>query len=302
MPASVALAALSVCLQGKAKVSFSPYWSEELNLYILIIAPPGERKSAVFSAMTSPINKFVNEYNTLHLIDVQTYFNSKKMLDTKLNKAIEKGEDGSVIRDIQMEINALQPVKEMELITTDVTAEALAAIMSDNNDTIGILSPAGGIFDVISGMYSNSITNLNIFLSGYDGEPVKIDRKYGSVTLSHPLLTFGICAQPQVLNNVISNQQFIGKELTQRFLFCLPDSMIEHRKLIYRLLNMPSNPEQYIALTCKATDLFTAYTDNTDKIEFQMSENEALADYREFFSKLTDEQVRDALEVLTAHK
>lgn len=84
MPASVALAALSVCLQGKAKVSFSPYWSEELNLYMLIIAPPGERKSAVFSAMTAPINKFVNEYNALHLIDVQTYFNSKKMLDSNV--------------------------------------------------------------------------------------------------------------------------------------------------------------------------------------------------------------------------
>lgn len=68
MPASVALAALSVCLQGKAKVSFSPYWSEELNLYVLMIAPPGERKSAVFSAMTAPINKFVNEYNALHLM------------------------------------------------------------------------------------------------------------------------------------------------------------------------------------------------------------------------------------------
>lgn len=307
MPASVALAALSVCLQGKAKVSFSPYWSEELNLYMLIIAPPGERKSAVFSAMTSPINKFVNEYNALHLIDVQTYFNSKKMLDTKLNKAIEKGEDGSVIRDIQMEINALQPVKEMKLITSDVTAEALAAIMSDNNDTMGILSPEGGIFDVISGMYSNSIINLNIFLSSYDGEPVKIDRKYGSVTLSHPLLTFGICAQPQVLNNVISNQQFIGKGLTQRFLFCLPDSMIGHRKLIqdingtevtkrykeliYRLLNMPSNPEQYMELTCKATDLFTAYADN---IEYQMSENEKLADHREFFSKLPGKTLRIA--------
>lgn len=120
---------------------------------------------------------------------------------------------------------------------------------------------------------------------------MKIDRKYGSVTLSHPLLTFGICAQPQVLNNVISNQHFIGKGLTQRFLFCLPNSMIGHRKLIqdingtevtkkyqeliYRLLNMPPNPDQCIELTCKATDLFTAYA---DKIEFQMSENEALAD------------------------
>lgn len=136
---------------------------------------------------------------------------------------------------------------------------------------------------------------------------MKIDRKYGSVTLSHPLLTFGICAQPQVLNNVISNQQFIGKGLTQRFLFCLPDSMIGHRKLIqdidgtevtkrykeliYRLLNMPPNPDQCIELSCKATDLFTAYA---EKIEYQMSENETLADYREFFSKLPGKTLRMA--------
>ena len=45
MPASVALAALSVCLQGKAKVSFSPYWSEELNLYVLMIAHRRENEN-----------------------------------------------------------------------------------------------------------------------------------------------------------------------------------------------------------------------------------------------------------------
>lgn len=90
MPASVALAALSVCLQGKAKVSFSPYWSEELNLYMLIIAPPGERKSAVFSAMTAPINKFVNEYNALHLIDVQTYDIHKRAVYVSGNSHIRK--------------------------------------------------------------------------------------------------------------------------------------------------------------------------------------------------------------------
>ena len=72
MPASVALAALSVCLQGKAKVHFSEHWAEELNLYILICAPPGERKSAVFSAMTRPITHYVAEYNENHLLDVQT--------------------------------------------------------------------------------------------------------------------------------------------------------------------------------------------------------------------------------------
>ena len=43
MPASVALAALSVCLQGKAKVHFSEHWAEEL---ILITNKTVDKKSS----------------------------------------------------------------------------------------------------------------------------------------------------------------------------------------------------------------------------------------------------------------
>lgn len=309
MPAAAILAALSVCLQGKAKIRFSPYWSEELNLYVLITAPPGERKSAVFGSITEPIHSFTAEYNERHLIDFQTYRNTKKLLETKLSKAIEKGSDIQEIRDIQEELNSLEPKKELKLITTDVTAEALASIMLDNNGNMGILSPEGGVFDVISGMYSGKVTNLNIFLSGYDGEPVKIDRKSGSVTLAHPLLTFGICAQPQVLNNVITNPNFTGKGLSQRFLFCQPESMIgrrklvqsyngngaeiveNYRRLIYRLLNMQHSDNCFIELTCSAADLLESYA---DKIEMQMSDNGSLAEYREFFGKLTGKTLRIA--------
>lgn len=309
MPAAAILAALSVCLQGKAKIRFSPYWSEELNLYVLITAPPGERKSAVFGSITKPIHSFTAEYNERHLIDFQTYRNTKKLFETKLSKAIEKGSDIQEIRDIQEELNSLEPKKELKLITTDVTAEALASIMLDNNGNMGILSPEGGVFDVISGMYSGKVTNLNIFLSGYDGEPVKIDRKSGSVTLAHPLLTFGICAQPQVLNNVITNPNFTGKGLSQRFLFCQPESMIgrrklvqsyngngaeiveNYRRLIYRLLNMQHSDNCFIELTCSAADLLESYA---DKIEMQMSDNGSLAEYREFFGKLTGKTLRIA--------
>lgn len=140
MPAAVALAALSICLQGKAKVKFSEHWSEELNLYILISALPGERKSAVFSAMTKPITKYVMDYNEKHLLDFQTYHNTKKQLESKLNKAIEKEQDTDSIKEIQMELNSLTPVSELKLITTDVTAEALAAIMQDNGEVMGIMS------------------------------------------------------------------------------------------------------------------------------------------------------------------
>ena len=49
MTAICALSVLSICLQGKYKVSPKPGWVEPLNLFTLIIAPPGERKARYFA-------------------------------------------------------------------------------------------------------------------------------------------------------------------------------------------------------------------------------------------------------------
>ena len=309
IPAAMVLSVLSLCLQGKAKVRFSEHWSEEMNLYTLMIAPPGERKSAVFSMAMKPVYKYMNDYNTAHMADVQMYRSRKKALEIQLEKAIEKGADESKMREIHSQINSLQEVKELDLVTTDATPEALAALMFRTDEKMAIISPEGGVFDVISGMYTGNKVNLNIFLSGYDGEPVKIVRKSGSSALQHPLLTFGICAQPDVLNDVITNRQFIGRGLAQRFLYCAPDTLIgtrhlvtdypfnaqeilrQYEMLVSYLLSKPADDEKIIDLTVAAADMFEQYA---DQIEYQMSDNNALADHRDYFSKLAGKTLRIA--------
>ncbi len=52
MPASAALAALSACSGGHAVIELRSGWQEPLNLSVLIVASPGERKSAVMQALT----------------------------------------------------------------------------------------------------------------------------------------------------------------------------------------------------------------------------------------------------------
>lgn len=312
MPASVALSVLSLCLQGKAKISYSPFWSEELNLYILISASPGERKSPVFRALTAPIHKFTADHNDMYRQEILSCINEKKMLQTRLEREIEKNSGMGTVNAIQKELDSLEDKHFLRLITSDTTAEALAALMSENDGRMGILSDEGGQFNIMAGMYNKgSMTNLNIFLSGYDGDPVQIDRKCGSHTIMHPLLTFGICTQPIVLNSVISNTEFTGKGLAQRFLYCQPETLIGHRtliedlpeggnqiqenyrKLIYRLLSMktPACPIPTIELYCKAADLFKEYS---NKIEFQMGDRQQLADHRDYFSKLPGKTLRIA--------
>ena len=52
MAGVIALGVLAVCFQGKYLVQGTPGYFEPLNLYIMLIAPPGERKSSVMREMT----------------------------------------------------------------------------------------------------------------------------------------------------------------------------------------------------------------------------------------------------------
>lgn len=74
MPSALSLSVLAACVQGKTKISVTPEWQEELSLYTAVIAEPGERKSAVFSALTTPIYSYVDNYNLAHAAEIAAYF------------------------------------------------------------------------------------------------------------------------------------------------------------------------------------------------------------------------------------
>ncbi len=48
MTAALALAVLAACAQGKSQIQLTPEWTEELNLYISVVAEPGQRKSKIY--------------------------------------------------------------------------------------------------------------------------------------------------------------------------------------------------------------------------------------------------------------
>lgn len=309
MPASVALAVLSLCLQGKAKISFSSFYNEELNLYVMISAAPGERKTPVYKALTSPIYAFMTDYNNNHHDEIMEYIHERRILENQLERAITKEESIAKVNEIQHKLDSLTPKLPLKLITSDTTAESLVDNMAANGDRMAIMSDEGGQFSVMSGMYSKSgASNLNIYLSGYDGTPTQVDRKCGSTSLEHPLLTIGICVQPKVLNDVLNNNDFTGKGLVQRFLITQPMSMVGHRslivdelaegiriresyrKLIYRLLSFqPDNP--ILDIYSDAAEIFRSFSET---IEMQMADGGMLEYHRDYFGKLPGKILRIA--------
>jgi hypothetical protein len=51
----IALAALSTAAGGRTEVEVRGSWREPVNLFTVVVLPPGSRKSAVFTALIRPL-------------------------------------------------------------------------------------------------------------------------------------------------------------------------------------------------------------------------------------------------------
>ena len=57
------LAIIAVCLQGKVSIQVKPDYKESTNLYVLIIAEPGERKSPLLKLLSAPLYEHEKSFN-----------------------------------------------------------------------------------------------------------------------------------------------------------------------------------------------------------------------------------------------
>ena len=230
MAAVASLAILSICLQGKYRIWGKADWWEPLNTYCVIVLPPAERKSAVISLMTAPLEEYEQEVNAAmdaQIIESQmkkaVLEKERRMLEDKVSKGKA---DASELADKAKEISAFQETLPLKLFVDDVTAEKLASVLAENRSKAAIVSAEGGIFDILSGIYTKNV-NIDVFLKGHSGDTIRVDRiGRASESIVHPTLTMLLAVQPGVLNGMMSNDTFRGRGLTARFLYAMPKSSL----------------------------------------------------------------------------
>lgn len=234
MAGALSLSALSVCLQGKYKIQGKADWLEPLNTYLLAIAPPSERKSAVQHAMVKPINDFEIEYNKRNAASVEANKMQKRILERRqkaIEDAIAKGKaEPEELTQIAQEITDFVEVRPLQLYVDDITTEKLVSVLSANQGRAALISSEGGIFDTLAGIYTKNV-NIDVMLKGYSGDPIRVDRiGRESESITDPALTILLMAQPNVVADVLGNTTFRGRGLTARFLYCMPVSHVGNRK------------------------------------------------------------------------
>ncbi len=110
--------------------------------------------------------------------------------------------------------------------------------MANNGGVLTIISTEGGLFDILNGKYSNTVS-IDTVLKAYSCEPIRVDRKGSeNETVDSPALTMLLSAQENVLEGLLSNEVFRNRGLTGRILYCKPAS-----KMGSRPFQTPAIPE-----------------------------------------------------------
>ncbi len=237
------LATVATCLQKCFEVS--PYgddYKEPLNIMTVVGLESGSRKTAVISAMTEPLIAWESEQAEVLKETAAKVSHEREMVKKTIDSIKSKGSKPDSTeedrRNAIAEIEKLEASMSVEIVkprlfVDDVTPERLQSLMVEQGERMAIFSDEGGLFEVISGLYTGGSSNINVFLQSHAGSAVRVERQGRSVTLNKPALTFGLSVQPEVISSLASGNKarFRGIGMLARLLYCIPKSTVGHRDI-----------------------------------------------------------------------
>jgi putative DNA primase/helicase len=236
------LLALAVCSAGIARrvvVEPRPGWREPVNLFVVVLLEPGNRKSGVFADATRPLRELEAELIEAARPDVARQQSERRQAEARLRRleklAAEQAdpearrEAGELAVELSMQAEPALP----RLIVDDATSEKLGMMLAEQGGRIASMSPEGGVFDLMAGLYSKSgMPQFGVYLMGHSGDDLITDRvSRKGVRVERPALTCAYAMQPAVVKALASPETFRGRGLLARFLYAAPQSWIGRRAI-----------------------------------------------------------------------
>lgn len=256
MSAIVALGILSASFGGGLLVRSGGERLTPPNLFLLGIARSGTGKSRAFSMVAKPFLEA--EQESLHTwierekprIEAAIRVATKRA-DFK-EKEAAKESDPDARRMLTCELQALEEEKqrlERErdslpcFSVGDVTREKLSQALSGQpGEALASLSAdARGIIGVVMGRYSKGkSSDEDIYLSGYSGDSLKVDRlSRAPVVLHAPRLSLVWLIQPDIARTLAEDERMTESGLLPRMLVCNVKAEVEDEPEYLPEMNKP---------------------------------------------------------------
>lgn len=283
MAAILSIGVLAAIFQGRYTVRLNSDWTEQLSVYTVAVAAPGERKSAVIAALTKVLYDYEAERALTESEEVMTNQAERRVLEKSLAEAETKAAKGKGsredVRELAAELAGFKGMYPYRMLADDTTPEKLVNLMAQQGGKIAVASAEGGVFDAMAGRYDKT-PNIDIYLKGHAGDSYRVDRiGRPSEFIPHPCLTMILTVQPDVLNGLMANSTFKGRGLCARFLYVICNSKVGHRdvnsapvpedirtryhKFMRGLLSMPGDGEIRLSDEAQAARISYAQTVET---------------------------------------
>jgi hypothetical protein len=317
LAAMLCLAVCAAAVAKKVEVRVRDDWIEPVNLFTVTVLEPGNRKSAVFSHATAPLREFEAQLIEQERPEIARQLARRRQRERQMKvleeKAAKKGdtEAGQKAEEIAVELATMPEPVLPRLIVDDATSEKLGAMLAEQGGQIASMSPEGGVFDLMAGLYTKSgMPQFGVYLMGHAGDDLRVDRiSRKGEHVQRPALTMGLAIQPMVLEGLLENSAFRGRGLLARFLYSLPESHIGARKiepepvpesvrqayhnLVWRLCELPwdASQPQYLQL---ADDAWVLLRKFMEKLEPELGAGGELDCAQDWGSKLAGAVTRIA--------
>jgi replicative DNA helicase len=294
LAALLALAVVATTSARRVVLHIWDDWTEPINIFVLVVLPPANRRSAVFSEMVAPLLAFEVEAAKKLAPEIKAAETARRIVEQALKKAEDAAARAESAERTNLQNKAEVLASELagmpsplspRLMVDDCTPERLASLMYLHAGRMSVMSPEGGVFEVMSGRYSASGTpNIDIFLKGHAGDAVLTDRVgRPPERIERPALTVAVTPQPVVLRGLMARPGFRGRGLLARWIFDVPASLVgrreirppgvptplraEYQQRITDLLEQwPTDEDEPMALTLSpgASDLLEAFATKTE--------------------------------------
>jgi hypothetical protein len=299
MAAILTLGALGVAAQRLYEVEAKPGYIETLSIYAVAIAKPGERKSAVYREVVSPLMAYEKSYNASHAVEIEQSRARKRYLEKRVKYIEEllvktaggkqsKGKESITHDDLEDAVRGLVEFEEangIRLITEDATPEAHIGIMDAQGGCIGIGSAEGMAFEhMINGRYESS--DLDLYLKGHAGDSYIYDRKTGAelITIDRAKISLVMTVQPDVINELMKNRIAQGRGLCARIFYAICNGNVGGRDV-----NSPPIPE---SIKTGYAQLFDRLLNSSDPGIFQL-DSAAKTAYLDFARQIEGRLIGD---------
>lgn len=318
--AASALGAISLACQNSVDVCRLNGLISACSLYLITLADSGERKSTVDSLLMQAITAFdaaqavkATLAHAQYKADKKAFAIEQKIIERSLGSAIKNNnENTEEVRKKLTEFLSTEPLKpkQLRLVYSDATAEAIKFSLHENSSSIGIMSDEAGV--IFSGRV---LRDLGLINQLWSGSQLHIDRTDESFVVSNPRLTLSLMVQKGVLDEYLEVRGKSARDIGffARSLICYPNTTQGYRTIpsfpmlqstgaldmfqarITELLNQnvidveKGVPRAILKFSAEAQNYWTNWYNN---VELDIRQGSNLHDIKDYASKASENLAR----------